>query len=228
MKKPTKPPRLSINKLGEYMTARAGRQNKILYDAKYPQDYIVAYYKDAAEAISKCIVDGLEDLGPLDAAIRSLEQRAPKNIGEQRRFTGNIDAIETFISIMDRVDLKGITPRLGSHQAPTLRMNGVDISVRPEVTLHGQKRSGEPLIGGIKLHFPKSFPLDKEAAEYISTGIQLYATDHLFTEGAASHKHCYVIDMASANVYEGIQSIKQRTKDIGDTTLQITSIWPNI
>jgi hypothetical protein len=228
MKKPTKPPRLSINKLGEYMTARAGRQNKILHDAKYPQDYIVAYYKDAAEAIAKCIVDGLEDLRPLDAAIRNLEQRIPKNTGEQRRFAGNIDAIETFISIMDRIDLKGVVPRLGSHQASTLRMNGVEISVRPEVTLHGEKRSGEKIVGGMKLHFPKSFPLNTEAAEYISTGVQLYANDHLFTEGAASHKHCYVVDMASAQVYEGIQSIKQRTKDMGDTTLQIASIWPNI
>lgn len=228
MRKPMKPPRLSINKLGEYMTVKAGRQNKILYDAKYPQDYIVAYYKDAAEAIAKCIVDGLEDLKPLEIAIRSLEQRVPKTIGEQRKFSGNIDAIETFISIMDNVDLKGVEPRLGEHKAPHVIMSGVEVSVRPEVTLHGQKKSGEGLIGGIKLHFPKSFPLNEEAAEYISTGVQLYANDHLYAHGAASHKHCYVIDMASAKVYAGVKSIKQRTKDMQDTTLQIASIWPNI
>jgi hypothetical protein len=64
-----KPPRLSVNKLGEYMTAKAGRQYKILHDAKYPQDFIVAHYKDAAEAIAKAIVDGLQDLSVLEKAI---------------------------------------------------------------------------------------------------------------------------------------------------------------
>jgi hypothetical protein len=145
-----------------------------------------------------------------------------------RRINGNIDAIETFLSIMGDVDLKGIEPRLGTHQARHIVMHGVEISVRPEVTLHLTKRSGEPLVGGVKLHFPKTFPLKDEAAEYISTCLQIYCRDHLGQHGAASHQHCYVIDMAGARVFPGVKSIRARTRDVEETCKQIAAIWPTV
>ena len=224
----SKPPRLSVNKLGEYMTAKASRQNKILFDAKHPQDFIVAFYKDAAEAISKAIVDGLQDTAHLDKAIKLLGVRNPKSVHESRLINGNIDAIETFIDMMGDIDLTGIEARLGSHQAMPIVVHGVNISVRPEVTLHSKKRSGEKLVGGVKLHFPKAFPLNEDAGEYISTCLQLHCRDHLAEHGAASHTHCYVIDMAGAKVLTGVKAIKSRTRDVEETCKQIATIWPTI
>lgn len=223
-----KPPRLSVNKLGEYMTARAGRQNKILHDAKYPQDFVVAHYRDAAETIAKAVVDGLQDVRPLEKAIQLLGQRPATTVTEMRRLSGNIDAIEVFMSIMGDVDLRGIEPRLGTHQARHLVIHGVEISVRPEVTLHLAKRNGDPLVGGVKLHFPKTFPLKEEAAEYISACLQMYCRDHLNQHGAPSHQHCYVIDMAGARVFPGVKSIRARVRDVEETCKQITTIWSSI
>ena len=224
----SKPPRLSVNKLGEYMTAKAGRQNKILFDAKHPQDFITPFYKDAAEAIAKSISGGLEDLSSLESTARLLGEKNPSRVTDMRRFAGNIDAIETFMNIAGDVDLKGIEPRLGTHQANHIVVNGVHISVRPEITLHLKKRNGEPLVGGVKLHFPKSFPLTAEAADYISACIQLYARDHLGSHGAPSHAHCYVIDMAGGRVHPGAKAIKARIKDVEETCKQIATIWPTI
>lgn len=223
-----KPPRLSVNKLGEYMTARAGRQNKILFDAKHPQDFIVAYYKDAAEVIAKAIVDGLQDIEPIETAIRRLGARNAETVFELRRINGNIDALETFLDMMGDINLKGVEARLGSHQANHLSIHGVNISVRPEVTLHLEKRTGEPLVGGIKLHFPKTFPLPDDAAEYISTCVQLYCRDHLHSIGTPSHQHCYVIDVSQGKVFGGVKAIKSRMKDVEETCRQIATIWPTI
>jgi hypothetical protein len=222
------PPRLSVNKLGEYMTAKAGRQNKILYDAKYPEDYVVAFYRDAVEAISKSIVDGLEDASQLERAIARLQAKRPNTVFESRQIKGNVDAIETFIDMMGSIDLGGFTARLGSHTAPHLVVNGVNVSVRPEVTLHRQKRNGEQLVGAIKLHFPKSFPLSEVAGEYIAACVQLFCRDHLAEQGASSHEHCFVIDMAGAKVHPGVKAIKARTRDVEDYCRQIAAIWPTI
>lgn len=223
-----KPPRLSVNKLGEYMTARAGRQNKILFDQKYPQDFIVAFYKEAGETIANAIVDGLKDTSHLERALKLLGARNPATVHEHRMVNGNIDAIETFMNLMGDIDLEGLEPRLGSHQALPLVIHGVNISVRPEVTLHAKKRGGEPLVGGVKLHFPKAFPLKDDAGEYISTCLQLYCRDHLSDFGSASHTHCYVVDMAGAKVLSGVKAIKARTRDVEETCKQISTIWPTI
>jgi hypothetical protein len=222
------PPRLSVNKLGEYMTAKAGRQNKILFDAKYPEDYVVAFYKEAAEAISKAIVDGLHDTSLLEKAIAHLEARRPNNVFETRQIKGNIDAIETFIDLMQSVDLGGFTAKPGAHSAPHLVVNGVNISVRPEITLHRARRNGEKLVGAIKLHFPKSFALTPVAGEYISACVQLYCRDHLADHGSPTHERCFVIDIGGARVHPGVKAIKARTRDVEDYCRQIGVIWPTI
>ncbi len=223
-----KAPRISVNKLGEYMTVKAGRQNRILHDAKYPQDYITPYYREATDAIAKCIADGMQDLMPLDNAIKLLGQKTANCVQEGRRVEGNIDAIENFINMVDRIELKGGEPKLGAHQAPHITCNGVSVSVRPEITLHAKKRSGVPLVGGIKLHFPKTFPLNEDAAQYISTALQFYCNDHLIEDGASSYEHCFVLDIGTGQVFDGVKAIVARRRDIEQTCRQIASLWPTV
>jgi hypothetical protein len=44
-------PRISVNKLGEYMTATPLRRRRIIQDQKRPKDYIVPRYTEAQDAI---------------------------------------------------------------------------------------------------------------------------------------------------------------------------------
>jgi hypothetical protein len=80
-----KTPRISVNKLAEFMEAKGGRQRQILKDQKYPTDYKGMYHKEAAEAIASCLSKNLEDLDIIDRAIALLEQAKPQKIGTQRR-----------------------------------------------------------------------------------------------------------------------------------------------
>jgi hypothetical protein len=221
-------PRISVNKLAQYVTSRATRQNQILRTAKFPPEYITTYYREAGEAVARFLASGMIDFAILDNSIAALSQKVAGNIYETRRIAGNIDAIETFSSLLDDIDFGGATAKLGAQKAPHLILNGVEISVRPEVTLHSKSKSGEDFVGGIKLHFPKTEPMDDEQASLVSALMNAFCKDHLWKDGAPSAAHCMVIDLASGKVYPGVKSIKQRIKDVESACGQIASLWPAI
>jgi hypothetical protein len=199
-----------------------------LRTAKFPPEYITTYYREAAECIARFLAGGMIDFSILDNSIAALSQKVAGNVYETRRIAGNIDAIETFSSLLDDIDFGTATGKLGAQKASHLILNGVEISVRPEVTLHSKSKSGEGFVGGIKLHFPKTEPMDEEQASLVSALMNAFCKDHLWKEGSPSPAHCMVIDLASGKVYPGVKSIKQRLKDIESACGQIASLWPGI
>lgn len=221
-------PRISINKLGQYIVSKAGRQRAILYDQKFPADYITAYYKDAEEAIALFIAKGMVDASILENRMKLLGQQTALNIQQQRRLVGNIEAIETFMNLMDDVTLNGITPSLGAQQPPKLPIRNVEVSVRPEVTLVGKNSKGLPVVGAIKLHFPKTNPLTEDACGYISAAIRMFCEKEMWKQGAPDPTLCSVIDLASGQVHAGAKAVKQRQKDIEAACDQIFNLWPTI
>jgi hypothetical protein len=120
------------------------------------------------------------------------------------------------------------TARLGAQKASHLILHGVEISVRPEVTLHSKSKGGEDFVGGIKLHFPKTEPMDEEQASLVSALMNAFCKDHLWKDGAPMPTHCMVTDLASGKVYPGVKSIKQRLKEVESACGQIASLWPGI
>jgi hypothetical protein len=124
------------------------------------------------------------DFGILDNSISALSQKVASNIYETRRIAGNIDAIETFNGLLDDIDFGTATARLGAQKAPHLILGGVEVSVRPEVTLHSKSKSGDDLVGGIKLHFPKTEPMDEEQANLVSAPMNAFCKDHLWKAAA--------------------------------------------
>ena len=84
------------------------------------------------------------------------------------------------------------------------------------------------MVGGIKLHFPKTEPLDEEQASYITAIMHSFCETHLWKEGAPYPGLCMVIDLASAQVYPGVQSVRRRLKEVQSACAQIASLWPTI
>lgn len=113
-------PRLSVNKLAEYVVSKGARQRQILTDQKFPQDFKGVYYREATEAIAQCIASNLEDISGIERAVSLLNQMSPDKIGTQRRISANIDAIETFLSMLDEIDLQGAAPEIGANIAPLI------------------------------------------------------------------------------------------------------------
>lgn len=226
-KHPQNNPRISVNKLAEFMTAKAGRQRQILRDQKYPTDYKGMYHKEAAEAISICVASNLENIGVVERAIASLEQISPEKIGTQRRVAANIDALEAFLQMLDEVDMTGATPSLGEHAPPKHSIQNVEISVRPEIILRGNGKAG-PIIGAMKLHFPTTFALNPVTAGYVSAVCQEWAKSHLDADATVWGPYCNVVDIGSRQFYPGVKTTVARMRDVEAACQNIAALWPTI
>ena len=169
----------------------------------------------------------MTDVAILDGTVNVLNQIIPATVYETRRIAGNVDAIETFATLLDAIDFEGASAQLGAQTAPHLIMQGVHISVRPEVTLHSVAK-GNSLVGGIKLHFPVTEPLDAEQAGYVSAVVQTFCSTHLWKDGTPFGSHCMIIDLASKQVYPGMKAIIKRMKDIKSACDHIAALWPSI
>lgn len=221
-------PRISVNKLAEFSRAKAGRQRQILSDQKYPTDFKGMYYKEASEAIALALASNLEDLTYVDRQISILEQMVPEKIGTQRRITSNIDALEAFRVMVDDIDFKGAAPSLGAHDAPKITIQGVRISVRPDIILRSTGKSGARLAGGIKLHFPRTYSLDEDASGLISAVLQRWIEDHISSEGRPDGANCYAIDIGCRRVFRGVRSTVARMKEVDDLCRNIAGLWSTI
>ena len=221
-------PRISVNKLAEFIGAKAVRQRAILRDQKYPTDYKGMYHREAAEAISSCISSSGEDTAVLDRAIARLEQLHSDSIGTQRRIAANIDAVETFRLMLDDVFPLLGSPSLGENSPSKLTVHNVAISVRPDIILRSNGRAGGQLLGGIKLHFPKTFPLNIESAATVSAVVQDWFKATMPDDGTVSGPMCYVIDVGSKSVFKGSKSIVARLKEVKANCENIQALWPTI
>jgi hypothetical protein len=224
----TSNPRLSANKVGEYLGPGVGpaRRRRIIYDAKFPSDAIRPYYQSASEAIAQFIAGGMTDLGVLEKQASILGEMNPETVWQSRRINGNIEALEAFAGMLDAIDLRGAKPSLGAHKASPLAYNGVAISVRPEVLL--ETSGARPTVGGIKIHFPKANPHSAQSAGYVSAMTHEFCKQHLASKGAADPRLCLVIDVASAKFYSGPTSTKARMKDVAAACAEVASLWPTI
>lgn len=220
-------PRISVNKLAEFIDAKAARQRQILRDQKFPSDFKGMYYKEAAETIALCIESNLENTAIIERTIQTLEQQTTDKIGTQRRIQSNIDALETFESMLDDIDLKGAKPSLGDHAPPRLTIQNVEISVRPEIILTGNGKKKQPLVGALKLHFPRTFPLD-DSAQYVSALLQEFAKTYLSNDGETHGPFCPVIDIGSKQMFAGVKSIRARMREIEAACRNIFGLWPTI
>lgn len=223
-------PRISVNKLAEYMVSKAARQRKLLRDRKFPDPefQMGMYHKEATEGVASYLVSDQISTQSIDNAIALIRQQAPAKIGTQRRLTQNIEAMERFLDMLDDIDFNGATAALGSNTAPKLTYHGVEVSVRPEIVLRGSVK-GRAVLGAVKLHFAKTFEMTDETAGYVSAAVQEYCQRHLVSDGEQVYPaYCQVFDIGCGKVFPGVKSTKARLKDIEDTCRNIADIWPNI
>ena len=222
-----KQPGISVNKLAEFMTARASRQREILRDCKYPTEFKGMYYKEADESITRALANNLEDLSTISNQIAALEQLNPEKLGTQRRINSNIDALEGFMGMVDDIDIKGANPSYGEHAPQKLTFHGVKVSVRPQIILKKAGKSGS-LVGGVKLHYPRAFALDEEAAGIVSATVQEWCRITLADDGLAQGDMCCVIDVGSRRVFPGVKSTTRRLKEVESACENIAALWPSI
>jgi hypothetical protein len=209
------------------MTASIPRQRRIIRDQKFPPDYQVMYYREAQEAVASCLASDLTNTQVVEQQIDILNQQSPENVGAQRRLASNVDALETFLEMLDDIELHGASASLAPNDAPKIQVRNVEVSVRPEIVLRSESRNG-PIVGALKIHFPKTHPLNDQSAGYVSAVLQEWTQTYLPDDGQMNGPLCSVVDVGSQTFYDGVRATRQRMRDIQDACATIAALWPTI
>lgn len=219
-------PRISVNKLGEYMVASAARRRGIIRDQKRPRDFIVTRYKDAVAPMVSFLEGGGRDDEVLYNAMAALEAKRVSTDFQAQDRELSIEALELFLDTADQIPLEGLQV-LQREQDPYLIVAGVAVSVRPDVIVVRQGSNGDNLVGAIKLCLSKSTPLTIEAGEYVGSMLLRYAQECLPDLGQADHRLCMVVDVFGQNVISAPRAWRKRHNDLEAACQEIATMWPS-
>lgn len=218
-------PRVSANALAQYLSASASRREAILRAQKFPPEFKTTWYKEASEAIVKYLIDPERNV---DIVVRAIDriQSAAADSQEGRRQRTNAEALDAFLRGGDDIVVDQLVAAHGPRAAAVL-IEGVTISVRPEVSLVGSYR-GRCVRGGVRLYFSKSDRLTIDAAASIAALIHRHLAQHGNADFVVSRRHCQVIDVFAGEVHAAPTAITRRMKEIEAACREIALHWPSI
>ena len=216
-------PRISVAKLGEYLTATPRRRRTIISDQKKPRDAIVIWYMEARRAVVECVLRN-GDLAVLHAAIEQLDddlQNARAETNDAARASASIDAIDAFAQlVLDDLDLSADIERGEPHRAK-LAIGRVNVSVSPDLVVKTKKG-----VGAVVFYLNKSNPLDETSGGYVASLVHQYVEESLKHFGLADRRACVVVDVMAGVSYVALVSDKSRRKDIAAACQEIAAVWP--
>ncbi len=217
-------PRISMNKLAEYMTAHPLRRRQIVEQQKRPDTFRVARYRRAREAIVHQLATNPHGVGALEASIQALEAAEPLTEWQEQDGELSIEALQAFADIDHGLEPAwALTP---AGMSPKLLVAGVEVSVQPDLLIAGADRKGRPFSGLVKLHFSKRNGLDALAGEYAAALLQHWASLHLATEGVPlNRKHCVVIDVLSGHCFRPPKSTARRLNHLTVACEEVALRW---
>ena len=221
--------RISANKLAELLvTPSATRRRRIIHDQKHPSDVIVARYRQANPAIVEYLTQGC-DASVIDQAVIRLRG---DNSGtdwalEDRQLTA--DALDHFLELARDLPKDDVIYAAGPSDAAKLMVDGVSVSVRPDVIITGTKR-GKRFSGALKLHFTKNeeSALGRKGAEFVA--ILMFEWLRQFGPANASplHSHCISVDVFRRATVTAPKAVTRRWDEISAGCQEIAARWPQL
>lgn len=220
-------PRISINKLGEYMTATPARRRQIVRDQKNPTTFKAARYKAAREAIVDYMEAGMADEGP--ALARATELRADMSGSDfavqDRQLSA--EAIEDFLPVAEELEIAALSVESGyAFASETLNFGGTIVSMRPDAILKDSE-TGE-IVGCVKLNFSKSAPILAQASDYVTTALRAYLEENAKGSTRIDPARCYVVDVPTGTVSSAPTANKRRLSDLAAAGEEIAARWSSV
>lgn len=219
-------PRVSVTKMGEYMIAQAARRQRIVHDQKWPSDFIVTRYKDVYSTVTSYLLSDPRDPFIIAQAIERLYNTIPETVWQVQNTQCSAEALEAFGGYANQLDFLGLHISAADPTPPYLVIEGVGISVRPEMLLTGQRRRGKPITGALKLHVSKKTPLDSEAGEYVASLVHMFLTDVLCPADSPDPAACLVLDVFTGQAFAAPRAFKRRRENIAAACREIAVRWP--
>jgi hypothetical protein len=216
-----KSPRISINKLAEYMVAGPGRRRTIIKNQKSPKDFMVAYYSQVSDVIAEYF-EKEYDAQFLEKRISAFEQKPVSSDWDETRKGVSIEALQAFADILSDLEFPQYKKVAAPRNQDKIQISGVSLSVRPEVLL---KQDGK-VVGAIKLAIIKGERIDDKQMDYIGTGLLVYMRE-LYGESIKAND-CYTIDVFGHRLCAAPSSIKRRSDDLRAACEEIFDTWQRV
>lgn len=222
-------PRISINKLGEYLATRsASRRRTILHEQKYERTGIVGQYNQAKSAIKRFLADPEHNAETLHRAISKIELDPTLNPQQKTRKNNNVAAIMKLLSFWPQSALKELTIRAAHPNSNYLTIGDVPVSVSPELEIVAPQRGSGTKYGLLKLYLGKIHPLNEESGQLIATTVHQFAEKHFGTPENVDRKRCYVLDVFQGKLFIAPASYTKRRSDIEAACEEIAARWPTL
>lgn len=220
-------PKISVNKLGEYMDATASRRRQILRDQKSPPTFKAARYKDARETIVQHLEKGMVDDS---LAMQRVEELRNDNSGSDFAAQDRLlsaKAIDDFLPLSEEIEVEGLSVQSGAQFASeTMDFGGARVSMRPDAILRDLE-SGN-IVGCVKLNFSMSAPLQNKSAEYVATALRAHLENKLSSPEHVDPSLCYVVDVPTGTVSCAPKANKKRLSDIVAAGEEIAARWQTV
>jgi hypothetical protein len=221
-------PRLSVNKLGEYIEAKPLRRFRILQEAKFPPTFITKRYEEACDVMVDYFIQG-RDMKPVLQKLEKVYARKHRTPFEQQTDQLTIQALEAFYENADDLMLPDeYTGLSGLHSnLPLATIAGTEVSIRPEIFIRHHSSKG-PAIGAIKLYLSKTHPLTIESAAYVGALVRHQLQEVYTKSPKVNPKFCLVYDVFANALHIAPTAYKTRFKDVEAACLEIAGRWDAI
>lgn len=220
-------PKMSVNKLGEFLVASPSRQRKIVEQLKYPKEnqFAIMGYKDARIAIREYFINDFEESIIL-ACVEKLEKKSPNTDFKKILLKSEIESLELILESENINQDLIYLPYTGDN--PKLNISGVEVSVNPDLIVKNTMRGNE-YIGGLKIHLSKNYKFGEEGSKYIATILYHYVENFVDLKGCKVRNSVNL----SYDVFTDMfvicpNSVKKRWGDINAACLTIVAIWNSI
>lgn len=222
-------PRISLNKLGEYIAATPARRRRIIYDQKFPQPFITARYADAQLLIAEYLSQPKRNPSFIAKAIDRLMSITPRSEWEEQNNALCAEALDHFVEVEDELDFGDtIYTPLDPMATASCAISNVEVSIRPELQLAISRGKRDGQIGTIKLAFSKTHPLAEEVGEHIASLLHHYATITNPKGAVVARDRCLLIDVFGEKVIAAPPSFKRRMRDVEAACAEIDAMWLRI
>ena len=217
-------PRVSVNKLGQYLTATPSLRKRIIQGQKHPVDPQYLRYPAAAQAIIEFLCEGRDEV-ILRYHQRRLLNARPESDYDAHRLALCAEALQRCLASSEGLIARAVASPVEA-DLPPLALGGVDVSVRPEVLLRSVDSQGMMRSGLLKLYFSKHTPLDERSGQYIATVLQRYAEERLEQRGPVDPRLVGVFDVFAGRLFQAPRAQQRRMNDVVLACEEIAARWP--
>lgn len=222
-------PKMTVNKLGEFLTANPARQRRILEQLKYPKEnkFGATSYTEAREAIKNYFLSDFNEQVILDC-IAELEAKDAPNDYQSGMISSSIEALECVLNSQEisRFNDAEFYPYEGSNKK--MNIQGVEVSVYPDLMLKTQSRNSS-YLGSLKIHLSKSGTLSEMGAKYVAVMLYSFIEQNELQEGLKMRPDNNVsFDVFTDLIMPCPNGVKMRWNEIESGCLNIMAIWDTI